>query len=136
MSVSLQLVANEGDPEGLFRGAIMQSGAPLPIGDVTLGQKHYDDLVLRTSCLHTDDTLDCLRRTPYETLRTAIEASMGIFDYTVGALATQNMAHLDLPFIVVHGPFVDTSTGRCLHSKLTGGYDPRRAGSQSSCHQW
>ncbi|KAF9779512.1 Alpha/Beta hydrolase protein [Thelephora terrestris] len=87
MSVSLQLVANEGDPEGLFRGAIMQSGAPLPIGDVTLGQKHYDDLVLRTSCLHTDDTLDCLRRTPYETLRTAIEASMGIFDYTSMALS-------------------------------------------------
>lgn len=83
MSVSLQLVANAGDPEGLFRGAIMQSGAPLPVGDVTLGQKHYNDLVLRTSCLHTDDTLDCLRHTPYETLKAAIGASMGIFDYTV-----------------------------------------------------
>jgi len=87
MSVSLQLVANGGDPEGLFRGAIMQSGAPLPVGDITLGQKHYNDLVLRTSCLHTEDTLDCLRRTPYETLKAAIDASMGIFDYTSMALS-------------------------------------------------
>lgn len=87
MSISLQLVANGGDPEGLFRGAIMQSGAALPVGDVTLGQKHYDDLVLRTSCLHADDTLDCLRHTPYETLKAAIDTSMGLFDYTVRVLA-------------------------------------------------
>jgi hypothetical protein len=93
-------------------------------------------LFLRTSCLHTEDTLDCLRHTPYETLRTAIEASMGNFNYTVWALATQNVAHLDLPFIVVHGAFVDTSTRRCLHKKFTGGYDPRLAGSRGSCHQW
>jgi hypothetical protein len=89
MSVSLQLVANGGDTEGLFRGAIMQSGAPLPMGDVTLAQKHYNDLVLRTSCLHAEDTLDCLRHTPYETLKAATDASMGIFDYTVRALATR-----------------------------------------------
>lgn len=86
MSVSLQLVANGGDPEGLFRGAIMQSGAPLPVGDVTLGQKYYDDLVLRASCIHAEDTLDCLRHTPYETLKAGIDASMGIFDYTVCVL--------------------------------------------------
>lgn len=87
MSVSLQLVANEGNPEGLFRGAIMQSGAPLPMGGVTLGQKHYDDLVIRTSCLHVEDTLDCLRHAPYETLKAAIGTSMGIFDYTSMALS-------------------------------------------------
>lgn len=86
MSVSLQLVANGGDSEGLFRGAIMQSGAALPVGDVTLGQKHYDDLVLRTSCLHAEDTLDCLRHTPYKTLKAAIDTSMGLFDYTVRVL--------------------------------------------------
>jgi hypothetical protein len=89
MSVSLQLVANGGDKEGLFRGAIMQSGAPLPMGDVTLAQKHYDDLVLRTSCLHAEDTLDCLRHTPYETLKAATDTSMGIFDYAVRSLGTR-----------------------------------------------
>jgi len=94
MSISLQLVANGGDPEGLFRGAIMQSGAALPVGDVTLGQKRYDDLVLRTSCLHTDDTLDCLRHTPYETLKAAIDTSMGLFDYTVRVLAASNKIRL------------------------------------------
>lgn len=136
MSVSLQLVANEGDPEGLFRGAIMQSSAPLPMGDVTLGQKHYDDLVLRTSCLHTEDTLNCLRHTPYDTLKAAIEASMGIFDYTVRALAAQDMTHVDLLFTVVYGPYMDTATRWHLHRKFTGGHDPRRAGSWSSSHKW
>lgn len=100
MSVSLQLVANGGDSEGLYRGAIMQSGSPLPIGDATLGQKHYDDLVLRTSCLHTEDTLDCLRRTPYQTLKAAVDASMGIFDYTVRvvrAVEDHSVTHMDLP---------------------------------------
>ena len=97
MSVSLQLIANGGDPEGLYRGAIMQSGAPLPFGDSTLGQKHYDDLVLRTSCSHAEDTLDCLRRTPYETLKAAIDTSMGIFDYTVCTHQTTRMGHVGLP---------------------------------------
>jgi hypothetical protein len=36
MSVSLQMVANGGNPEGLFRAAFMQSGSPIPAGDITL----------------------------------------------------------------------------------------------------
>lgn len=135
MSVSLQLVANGGDPEGLFRGAIMQSGAPLPMGDVTLGQKHYDDLAIRTSRLHAEDTLDCLRHTPYETLKAAVDTSMGIFDYTVRVLA-KDVPRVGLLFTPVYGPFVDTAARRDLHTEFTGRHASRRACSQSSCDKW
>lgn len=82
MSASPQLVANGGDPEWLFSEAIIQSGTLFPVGDVTPGEKHYDDLVLRTSRLHTEDTLDYLRRTPCESLGAATGTSVGVFDYT------------------------------------------------------
>ncbi|KAF8264823.1 Alpha/Beta hydrolase protein, partial [Lactarius quietus] len=35
ISVSLQMVTNGGNPEGLFRAAFMQSGSPLPTTDIT-----------------------------------------------------------------------------------------------------
>lgn len=38
ISVSLQMLAFGGSTGGLFRGAFMQSGAPVPIGDLTGGQ--------------------------------------------------------------------------------------------------
>ena len=35
MSVSLQMVTNGGNTEGLFRAAFMQSGSPIPTSDIT-----------------------------------------------------------------------------------------------------
>ncbi len=35
VSVSLQMLANGGDTEGLFRAAFMQSGSPTPTVDIT-----------------------------------------------------------------------------------------------------
>ena len=35
ISVSMQMLANGGNTEGLFRAAFMQSGSPLPVGDIT-----------------------------------------------------------------------------------------------------
>ena len=37
MSVAMQMITNGGDTEGLFRGAFMQSGSPIPVGDITHG---------------------------------------------------------------------------------------------------
>ncbi|KAI9442994.1 carotenoid ester lipase precursor [Lactarius indigo] len=81
MSVSLQMLAMGGNTEGLFRGAFMQSGAPASIGDITHGQKYYDDLVKRTGCTGSSDTLACLRATPYETLKAAVDNSPSVFSY-------------------------------------------------------
>ena len=72
MSAALHMVANGGDNEGLFRGAFMQSGSVIPRGDVTLGQQDYDDLVQATGCTSVEDTLECLRRLPFSTLKEAL----------------------------------------------------------------
>ncbi|KAI0767304.1 carotenoid ester lipase precursor [Fomes fomentarius] len=81
ISVALQMVANGGNTEGLFRGAFMQSGSPIPSGDLTNGQAEYDNLVSRTGCSGAADTLQCLRQVPFATLKKAVDSSPGIFAY-------------------------------------------------------
>ncbi|KAH9175637.1 Alpha/Beta hydrolase protein [Lactarius sanguifluus] len=75
VSVSLQMLANGGNTEGLFRAAFMQSGSPTATGDITHGQKYYDDLVERIGCSSSSDTLACLRAAPYEELKATIDSS-------------------------------------------------------------
>ncbi|RDX41381.1 carotenoid ester lipase precursor [Lentinus brumalis] len=58
-SVSLQMVTNGGNDEGLFRGAVMLSGSPFPNGDITHVQNYYDIIVEQTGCKNSTDTLDC-----------------------------------------------------------------------------
>ena len=77
------MLANGGDNEGLFRGAFMESGAVIPIGDVTLGQPDYDALVQETGCAGAQDTLECLRQVPFPTLQTAMSNSQGFLSYRV-----------------------------------------------------
>ncbi|KAF9057265.1 carotenoid ester lipase precursor [Panaeolus papilionaceus] len=83
ISVALHLVANSGNPEGLFRGAFMQSGATLPFGaiDSPGAQAQYDDLVSRTGCKGSSDTLSCLRSLPFDVLKAGVDQSPGIFDF-------------------------------------------------------
>ena len=83
MSAALQMLANDGNTGGLFRAAFMQSGSPLPVGDITHGQKYYDTLVSQTGCSSVTDTLACLRTVPYPKLKVAIDRSPGIFSYQV-----------------------------------------------------
>jgi len=75
MSVALQMVANGGDTEGLFRGAFMESGALLPNGDVSFGQRDYDNLVRAAGCTGAEDTLECLRQVPFPVLNEVINMS-------------------------------------------------------------
>jgi acetylcholinesterase len=77
------MVANDGNSDGLFRAAFMQSGSPLPVGDITQGQEYYDALVSETGCSSASDTLQCLREVPYETLLGAVNQSPNIFSYQV-----------------------------------------------------
>ncbi|CDO72193.1 hypothetical protein BN946_scf184970.g45 [Trametes cinnabarina] len=79
ISVALHLITNGGNSEGLFRGAFMQSGSPIPVGDITHGQADYDTLVSETGCSGAADTLQCLRQVPYDKLKKAVDASPGIF---------------------------------------------------------
>lgn len=84
MSVGSQIVTNQGDNEGLFRGVIMQSGSPQTAVDVSSGQQHYDSLVSDMGCAGADDTLECLRDVPYKKLKQGVEdLSPGMFSYKV-----------------------------------------------------
>ncbi|KAK7688643.1 hypothetical protein QCA50_008181 [Cerrena zonata] len=87
ISAALHMVTNGGNTEGLFRGAFMQSGSPIPVGDITHGQKFYDAIVAETGCSSASDTLQCLREVPFDTLMDAVNDSPGIFAYQSLALS-------------------------------------------------
>lgn len=79
ISAALHMVTNDGNTEGLFRGAFMQSGSPIPVGDITHGQPYYDALVSQTGCSTSSDTLQCLRQVPFSKLKAAVDKSPNIF---------------------------------------------------------
>ncbi|KAI9447105.1 carotenoid ester lipase precursor [Russula earlei] len=87
ISVALHMLVNKGDQEGLFRGAIMQSGGPIPVGDIEDGQEHYDELVKNAGCDKSTDTLECLRLIPYDRFKYAMDLSPDFFAYRGLALA-------------------------------------------------
>jgi len=77
------MLAFGGTTDGLFRAGLMMSGAPIPVGDITKGQKYYDAIVLETGCSSANDTLACLRAVSYDSLKAAIDKSPSIFSYQV-----------------------------------------------------
>ena len=83
--MALQMITNGGNNEGLFRGAVMQSGGPIPVGNIEHGQQYYDFMVEKTGCQNSQDTLKCLRNVPYSTFKKAMDESPNMFAYQVGA---------------------------------------------------
>ncbi|KAI0666899.1 carotenoid ester lipase [Trametes maxima] len=76
------MLTNNGQNDGLFRGAIMQSGSYMPTGDIEDLQPFYDSLVKQVGCLGEDDTLDCLRGVPAKVLNEAAAKLPNILDYS------------------------------------------------------
>ncbi|KAJ3832691.1 Alpha/Beta hydrolase protein [Lentinula raphanica] len=94
ISVALHMVANGGDTEGLFRAGFMQSGSPIPVGDITHGQKYlnilcsrittvvdYDAMVEATGCSGSNDTLNCMRGVEYPLIKAAVADASSIISY-------------------------------------------------------
>jgi len=75
ISVALQMITNDGNTEGLFRGGFMQSGAAFPVGDISGGQADFDKFVNDTGCSKAEDKLDCLRSVPEEVFQNAVDMS-------------------------------------------------------------
>ena len=73
------MLVNKGNQEGLFRGAIMQSGGPIPVGPIENGQQYYDWMVNKTACNGSHDTLECLRNVPYGMFKYAMDTSPNFF---------------------------------------------------------
>ncbi|KAL4869391.1 hypothetical protein BDV12DRAFT_84412 [Aspergillus spectabilis] len=69
-SVGAHLVANNGDNEGLFRAAIMESGNAVgpPWNGTDWHQPMYDRIVNEAGCSNSSDTLQCLRGIPFDSL--------------------------------------------------------------------
>jgi acetylcholinesterase len=74
---------NHGKTDGLFRGAFMESGSPLSVGPLADGQVYYDGIVAHSNCSGALDTLDCLRKLPFDTFKAAIDTSPSIFSFQV-----------------------------------------------------
>ncbi|KAF2144742.1 uncharacterized protein K452DRAFT_222508 [Aplosporella prunicola CBS 121167] len=77
-SVGAHLVAYNGRDDKLFRGAVMQSGAPIyfaALNSSTDQQPKYEQLLTAVGCSNATDSLDCLRAVPYEDLNKAINTT-------------------------------------------------------------
>ena len=80
ISVGFHMVTNGGDPEGLFRGAVMQSGSPTQASDLASQQATYDMFVSETGCSGSSDTLQCLRTVPTDDLLALVNKTANLFD--------------------------------------------------------
>ncbi|KAH9926321.1 alpha/beta-hydrolase [Epithele typhae] len=99
MSVGYQMLANDGDAEGLFRAAVAQSGSPLPTGDVADLQRAYDAIVSRVGCAREADTLQCLRGVPVQAIVAAAGTLGGQFSYQGTAGVINWTPHADGVFL-------------------------------------
>ncbi|OBZ75690.1 Lipase 1 [Grifola frondosa] len=143
ISAALHMLANGGDTEGLFRGAFMQSGGPIPVGDITHGQSQYDALVAQTGCSGTADTLECMRHVPYDILKQAVDRSPGFFDYqslrlawvprTDGVFLTDLPQYLTLKGHVADIPFV---TGNCDDEGTLYSFSARNITTESALREY
>ncbi|KAA1472235.1 carotenoid ester lipase precursor [Dentipellis sp. KUC8613] len=97
ISVAMHMLSNGGEPQGLFRAAVMQSGGPIPVAGVENGQRYYDDLVRDTGCDGQPDTLGCLRAAPFASLKAAMDKSPNFFSYQ--GLALPYLPRVDGDFI-------------------------------------
>jgi acetylcholinesterase len=80
-SVGLHMLAYGGRDEGLFRGAIMESGGPIPfisMRDQRQSQKLLDSLMFKVGCSRSqgEETLKCLREKDFHTLNNAFNTSI------------------------------------------------------------
>ncbi|KAF8154970.1 carotenoid ester lipase precursor [Crassisporium funariophilum] len=89
ISVGLHLVVNNGNPTGLFHGAFMESGSPIPLTDITTLQPSFDQLVANTNCTGSSNLIQCLRAVPFDALSTAMNQSPNIFSFMSLELAWQ-----------------------------------------------
>ncbi|KAH7304798.1 Alpha/Beta hydrolase protein [Stachybotrys elegans] len=68
-SLGMQLIAYDGQHNGLFRGAVLQSGSPVAVfKGAAEWQPYFDALSAKTGCGDVGDRLGCLRQLPWQTL--------------------------------------------------------------------
>ncbi|KAJ6462098.1 sterol esterase, partial [Mycena sanguinolenta] len=104
----------------LFRGAFMLSGSPFPAPSQAGGQQYYDSLVAANNCTGQADTLECLRRVPYDAFLATVNQTPDIFSYQ--GLSFIWTPHVDGD-VIVQNPVVSVSQGGFLEIPLMIGSD-------------
>lgn len=78
-SVGIHVIAFGGRDDGLFRGAISESGTPILLGpanyNVTLGNAIYANITAAAGCSNATDTLACLRAADFNKLNAAVNVT-------------------------------------------------------------
>ncbi|RLN91093.1 hypothetical protein BBJ28_00023527 [Nothophytophthora sp. Chile5] len=79
--VGYQLLAYGGRDDGLFRGAIMQSGSPvkyIPTAytNASTWDVYYNNITAAANCSSSSDTLNCLRQVPVAALSAILNSSV------------------------------------------------------------
>ncbi|KAK4046084.1 hypothetical protein OIV83_006364 [Microbotryomycetes sp. JL201] len=93
ISIGFQLIAYDGNIASvntgrpLFRAAIMDSGAPIPVLGPENGQASFDVVARETGCSTASDKIACLRAVPYQKLLDATNKLPGIFSVRSVSLA-------------------------------------------------
>lgn len=105
-SVGMQLVAYDGKSDGLFRGAMMESGSPVAIfGTAQTWQPYFDALVASTGCDADPaaDRVGCLRALPWQTLNALFNSSAPAAGVIHGVATPALSAVIDGDFITAQG---------------------------------
>ncbi|KAJ6543585.1 sterol esterase [Mycena vulgaris] len=114
VSTAFFLLSNKRfQPTELFRGAFMLSGSPLTTGTVADGQPDYDGLVAANNCTGSTDTLECLRRVPFDAFMASVNQTTNTFSFS----SLQNIWRPRVDGdVVVHDPLVSVTRG--LYTKI------------------
>ncbi|TIA77138.1 lipase 2 [Aureobasidium pullulans] len=144
-SVGAQLLAYNGRDDGLFHGAIAQSGAPISPGvdfDVDDWEPIIANISRATGCNGTGSVLDCLRKVPTDQLNSFINSTVtrgarygpvvdGDWFTQTASQALSNGDFLKVPYIigvneaegVGFGPRQINTTQEILDYIVDSGYD-------------
>jgi carboxylesterase type B len=82
LAIATHLVLNDGNPEGLFHGAIMASGGIAKVKDIHTDQYIFDFIVEQSGCGSANDKLACLKVAPYKKVYNAVQQLPNFFSYT------------------------------------------------------
>ncbi|KAI9063825.1 carotenoid ester lipase [Trametes sanguinea] len=96
-SVAFQMLAKNGDTEGLFRAGWMESGGVSPAGNVSKLQPNFDFIASETGCASARDIIQCLREAPADSLKAAMDKTATFLSFT--SLNTPWMPHADGLFL-------------------------------------
>ncbi|KAJ7034347.1 sterol esterase [Mycena alexandri] len=114
ISAATLLLSNKQNSNALFRGVFLESGAQITAPTLQDGQPVYDGLVAANNCSSASDTLDCLRRVPFDSFMATVNNTEDFFSY-------QSLSLLWRPYIdgdvVERAPL--TSVSRGLYAKGT-----------------